>query len=90
MKTRIDIPQKVEDLREDVQEIKDIVENTTENIQEVSEDVQELIESTEALSKEVRSLWESIKDFLIKIVYGIKDGTVAVIKFFKNLFKKKD
>ena len=83
MKKRIDIPEKIEEIKEKTEEF-------VEDIQEVSEDVQEFVEATEELTKELNSLWDSVKGFLINIVYGIKNGIVATIRFFKNLFKKKE
>lgn len=77
MKTRIDF-------KKEVEEIQNIVQDVTEKTEEVSEDVQELIESTDELTKEISSLWESVKGLLIKIVYGIRNGIVSIIKFFKR------
>jgi hypothetical protein len=70
MKRRIDIPQNVQNLREEVQEIEEIIEDIDE------------------LTEEISPVWEKIKTLFVKIVYGIKNGIVSTIKFFKNLFKK--
>ena len=86
MKVRI-IPK--EEIKETVDNVTEIIKDGEEIIQDLNKDVQEIVESTEELTKGVNTLWETVKGICIKIVYGIRDGIVSCIKFFKGLFKKK-